>query len=53
MRLTKLRYTAGESTALEVVDAQNSLLMAQTSQADGLIRYETAWAALQLLTGNL
>jgi outer membrane protein TolC len=53
MRLTKLRYTAGESTALEVVDAQNSLLMAQTSQADGLVRYETAWAALQLLTGNL
>ncbi|QHS50678.1 TolC family protein [Edaphobacter sp. 12200R-103] len=53
MRLTKLRYTAGESTALEVVDAQNSLLTAQTSQVDGLVRYETAWAALQLLTGNL
>jgi outer membrane protein TolC len=53
LRLTKLRYTAGESTALEVVDAQNSLLAVQTSQADGLVRYETAWAALQLLTGNL
>jgi outer membrane protein TolC len=53
LRLTKLRYAAGESTALEVVDAQNSLLTVQTSQADGLVRYETAWAALQLLTGNL
>jgi outer membrane protein TolC len=53
LRLTKLRYAAGESTALEVVDAQNSLLTVQTSQADGLVRYETAWAAIQLLTGNL
>jgi outer membrane protein TolC len=53
LRLTKLRYTAGEATALEVVDAQNAYLVAQTSQADGAVRYETALAALQILTGSL
>ena len=53
LRLTKLRYAAGESTALEVVDAQNSLLMSQTARTDGAVRYEVAWAALQLLMGSL
>jgi outer membrane protein TolC len=53
LKLTRLRYVAGESTALEVVDAQNSYLAAQTAQADGLVRFETAAAALQLLTGSL
>jgi outer membrane protein TolC len=53
LKLTKLRYAAGESTALEVVDAQNSYLAAQTGQADGLVRFEAALAALQVLTGSL
>jgi outer membrane protein TolC len=53
LRLTNLRYAAGESTALEVVDAQNSYLAAQTAKADGLVRFETALAALQVLTGSL
>lgn len=53
LRLTKLRYSAGESTALEVVDAQNAFLTAETVQADGQVRYATALAALQLLTGTL
>jgi len=53
LRLTKLRYTAGESTALEVVDAQTSYLAAETAQADGILRYQSALAALQLLTGTL
>jgi len=53
LRLTKLRYAAGEATALEVVDAQNAYLGAQTSQADGLIRFEIALALLQVLTGSL
>jgi len=53
LRLTRLRYTAGEATALEVVDAQTTLLTAQASQADGLYRYESALANLQLLTGTL
>jgi outer membrane protein TolC len=53
LRLTKLRYSAGESTALEVVDAQNSYLSTETAQADGVVRYQSALAALQLLTGTL
>lgn len=53
LRLTKLRYTAGESTALEVVDAQNSYLSSETARADGIVRYEAAIAGLQLLTGTL
>ena len=53
LRLTNLRYGAGESTALEVVDAQNSYLSAETAQTDGVVRYQSALAALQLLTGTL
>lgn len=53
LRLIKLRYAAGEATVLEVVDAQNSYLTAQTSQADGFLRFENALVTLQLLTGNL
>jgi outer membrane protein TolC len=53
LRLTKLRYGAGESTALEVVDAQNAYLGAATAQTDGVVRYETALSALQILTGTL
>lgn len=53
LRLTKMRYAAGEATALEVVDAQNSYLTAETAQADGMVRYQSALAALQLLTGSL
>jgi len=53
LRLTKLRYSAGESTALEVVDAENSYLSAGTAQADGVVRYQSALAALQILTGSL
>ena len=53
LRLTKLRYAAGESTALEVVDAQNSYLSVETAQADGVVRYQSALAGLQLLTGTL
>ena len=53
LRLTNLRYAAGEATALEVVDAQNALLSAQTAQADGIVRYQTALTSLQVLTGTL
>jgi outer membrane protein TolC len=53
LRLTKLRYSAGESTALEVVDAQNAYLSAETAQTDGAVRYQSALAALQILTGTL
>ncbi len=53
LRLTKLRYQAGEATVLEVVDAQNTFLSAETAQADGAVRYQTAFAALELLMGTL
>ncbi len=53
LRLTKLRYSSGEGTVLEVVDAENQLLAAQTAQADGTLRYRNALANLQTLTGTL
>lgn len=53
LRLTKLRYTGGEATVLEVVDAQNSLTLAENAREDGVVRYETALANLQTLTGTL
>ncbi|WP_254061699.1 TolC family protein [Granulicella sp. L60] len=53
LRLTRLRYSAGESTVLEVVDAQNSLTTAELASQDGTIRYQLALANLQLLTGKI
>jgi outer membrane protein TolC len=53
LRLTNLRYAAGEGAVLEVVDAQNSLVGAETSRADGAVRYYVALANLQTLTGNM
>jgi len=53
LRLTKLRYTGGEATVLEVVDAQNALTSAENAREDGLVRYQAALANLQTLTGTL
>jgi outer membrane protein TolC len=52
LRLTALRYQAGEATALEVVDAQNTLAQARNASDDGQARYRLALAELQTLTGN-
>lgn len=52
LRLTTLRYQAGEATALEVVDAQNTLTTAQNAFADGQLRFRVATANLQTLTGQ-
>jgi outer membrane protein TolC len=52
LRLVTLRYQAGESTVLEVVDAQNTLTQARTAYADGQARYRVAIAALQTVTGS-
>jgi len=52
LRLTTLRYQAGESTVLEVVDAQNTLTLARNAYDDGQARYRVAVANLQTLTGN-
>ncbi len=53
LRLTQLRYAAGEATALEVVDAQDALLAARIAQADGMARAQAAAANLDLMTGAL
>ena len=53
LRLTKLRYTGGEATVLEVVDAQNALTLAENAREDGAVRYQIALANLQTLTGTL
>ena len=53
LRLTNLRYVDGESTALEVVDAQTTVTTAETAQVDGHLRYQLARAQLQTLTGRL
>jgi len=53
LRLTTLRYQAGEATALEVVDAQSTLAQARNALDDGLARYRLAMASLQTLTGNM
>jgi outer membrane protein TolC len=52
LRLTTLRYQAGEATALEVVDAQNTLTLSQNAFADGQLRFRLAMASLQTLTGQ-
>ena len=52
LRLTTMRYQAGESTVLEVVDAQNTLTQARNAFDDGQARFRIAVANLQTLTGN-
>lgn len=53
LKLTRLRYTSGEGTVLEVVDAQNAFVSAENAREDGLLRYQAALADLQTLTGSL
>lgn len=53
LRLTNLRYQGGEATVLEVVDAQNTLTQARNGYSDGVVRYRTALANLQTLTGTM
>jgi outer membrane protein TolC len=53
LRLLRLRYKNGESTVLEVVDAQNTAAAADAAYEDGAVRYRVALANLQTLTGVL
>jgi outer membrane protein TolC len=53
LRLTKLRYTGGEATVLEVVDAQTAYFAAANAREDGRVRYQSALAGLQTLTGTM
>jgi outer membrane protein TolC len=52
-KLITLRYRNGESTVLEVVDAQNTFALANSAYQDGAVRYRVALANLQTLTGVL
>lgn len=52
LRLNRLRYGAGEATVLELVDAQNTLTLAQSAYAEGQLRYRVALSRLQTLTGD-
>lgn len=53
LRLITLRYKDGESTVLEVVDAQTTAAAANAAYQDGAVRYRVALANLQTLTGVL
>ena len=53
LRLINLRYKNGESTVLEVVDAQNTATATDAAYQDGAVRYRVALANLQTLTGEL
>ena len=53
LRLTNLRYTAGEASVLDVVDAQNSYSAAEAAKVDAAVRYHVAFGQLQTLTGKL
>lgn len=52
LRLTTLRYQAGESSALEVVDAQTTLSQSRNAADDGEVRARQSAISLQLLTGT-
>ena len=52
LRLINLRYQAGESTAFEAVDAQNTFIVARGLYDDAEARYRLALANLQTLTGR-
>jgi outer membrane protein TolC len=53
LNLVTLRYRNGESTVLEVVDAQTTFAQANSAYQDGAVRYRVALANLQTLTGVL
>jgi outer membrane protein TolC len=53
LRLTVLRYQAGEAVALEVVDAQTTVTQARNAYDDGQVRYRLALVNLQTLMGIL
>jgi outer membrane protein TolC len=53
LRLTKLRYTGGDALVLEVVDAENTFVSTENAREDGRVRYETARAKLETITGTM
>ena len=53
LRLTRMRYSEGEATVFEVVDAQTAFVGAENAREDGRLRFQTARADLQTLTGSM
>lgn len=51
LRLSSLRYQAGEATIVELTDAQTSLIQARNAYDDGMVRYRLSISNLQTLTG--
>jgi outer membrane protein TolC len=52
LRLSEMRYKGGEALVIEVVDAQNAYVTAANAREDGRVRYQTALAQLETLTGT-
>ncbi len=52
LRLSTLRYQAGEATIVELTDAQTSLVQERNAYDDGLVRYRLAISNLQTMTGT-
>jgi outer membrane protein TolC len=52
LRLNTLRYQAGETAIIDLVDAQASSIQARNAYDDGTVRYRLALANLQTLTGT-
>lgn len=52
LRLINLRYSAGASSAFEVVTAENTLTQARNAYDDAQVRYRVALATLQTVTGR-
>ncbi|HEV2205583.1 MAG TPA: TolC family protein [Candidatus Acidoferrales bacterium] len=52
LRLINLRYQAGETAALDVVTAENTLTQTRNAYADAELRYRVAIATLQTVTGS-
>lgn len=53
LNLTILQYQAGQAIVLQVANAQNTVVAAESSAADGALRYHMARANLERFTGNL
>ncbi|MGH9326354.1 MAG: TolC family protein, partial [Terriglobia bacterium] len=52
LQLVTMSYKAGESTELQVLDAENSLSLARNAYTLGEAKYRNALATLQSLTGS-
>lgn len=52
LRLARLRYEGGETTALEVVDAQNTLAAAEFAYNRAVFNYHMSRARLEAATGQ-